>query len=311
MNAVSVGTGPNSDRVTVRNAKAPALTLNTEGGADQVVVLSTGIGSTTTINLGDDEDSLEVRTTGQNSTVTAFGGNGADAFRVAGGTRGGDVEIHGDDPTTEPGDSLTIDSEQLTTGSGTVANVVYDGIELPAAPTVTFTATAGGPYTVSEGESVTLGASSPDATGTLTYAWDLDGDGEFADATDASPTIDWNTLRSVGIDDDGDYPISVRISDTAGNFTVDTGILAVTNTEPTLSVSGSPTVEAGSPLTLDLSATDPGNDKVITWTIHWGDDTTDVYTAGQFATVASHVYSTTRQRTITTSPQPMKTIRIP
>lgn len=58
---------------------------------------------------------------------------------------------------------------------------------IPTAPT----ADAGGPYTASEGSSVTLDASAssdPNQTAeTLTYEWDFDGNGAYDDATGSAP----------------------------------------------------------------------------------------------------------------------------
>jgi hypothetical protein len=50
-------------------------------------------------------------------------------------------------------------------------------------------ANAGGPYSGATGATVALNASASTGVGTLTYAWDLDGDGAFDDATGATPTF--------------------------------------------------------------------------------------------------------------------------
>jgi hypothetical protein len=59
---------------------------------------------------------------------------------------------------------------------------------------------AGGPYTIAEGDSLALTGSATDVD-SLTYAWDLDNDGDFEDATGASPTLTWTQLTSLGFAD--------------------------------------------------------------------------------------------------------------
>ncbi len=69
-------------------------------------------------------------------------------------------------------------------------------------------ADAGGPYTVRPGRTVVLdasGSSDPDGD-QLTYAWDLDGDGEFDDATGPTTTFRGNRPP-------GRYPVAVQVSD--------------------------------------------------------------------------------------------------
>jgi hypothetical protein len=90
-------------------------------------------------------------------------------------------------------------------------------------------ADANGPYTIDEGETVTLDASGsydPDeAAGDsiISYEWDLDNDGQFDDATGASPTIPWATIASLGMtypaDPTTELPnntIRLRVTDTFG-----------------------------------------------------------------------------------------------
>ncbi len=77
-----------------------------------------------------------------------------------------------------------------------------------APPNTAPVADAGGPYNVSPGRSAVLdasGSSDPDGD-TLTYAWDLDGDGQFDDATGATATFRGNRRP-------GTYPVSVQVSD--------------------------------------------------------------------------------------------------
>ncbi len=95
-------------------------------------------------------------------------------------------------------------------------------------------ADAGGPYTIAEGDGVTFSAAgSTDADGdTLSYAWDLDNDGDYDDATGESVSLTWAQLQALGIDDDGTFNIGVEVSD--GDLTdVAAAVLTVTNTGPT------------------------------------------------------------------------------
>ena len=152
------------------------------------------------------------------------------------------------------------------------------------------TADAGGPYDIAEGDPVTLDASlSKDLDGdSLTYAWDIDGDLAYDDETGISPNLTWEQLRDFGIDDDGAHTVSVRVDDGKGGFDTASATINVANTAPTLTVSGPASVDEDDVYTLNLSATDPGDDTIIGWTINWGDGTIDTVSDVPSAT---HVYT--------------------
>lgn len=112
------------------------------------------------------------------------------------------------------------------------------------------TADAGGPYTIDEGDSVSLdasGSSDPDGD-SLNFTWDINGDGVFGDATGEQPTLTWSELHALGIDDDGSFTVTLRVDD--GNDGVDeaTATLTVNNTVPTVVVGGAESVDEGSVL---------------------------------------------------------------
>ncbi len=84
------------------------------------------------------------------------------------------------------------------------------------------TAKAGGTYTVKMGENLWLdGSGSFDADAVVgdhivTYAWDLDGDGQFDDAAGAQPVVDWSTLQALGLGVAGTYTVRLRVTDSFG-----------------------------------------------------------------------------------------------
>ncbi|MDQ3178079.1 MAG: ExeM/NucH family extracellular endonuclease, partial [Actinomycetota bacterium] len=121
------------------------------------------------------------------------------------------------------------------------------GLQLNHAPV----ADAGGPYSVAEGASVTVSATGSDADGdTLSYAWDLDNDGEFDDATGQSVSF-----SAAAIDGPATRTIRVRVSD-AGSSTVDEATVSVTNVAPTATFNAPATTLAGSAFTLSLTDAD-------------------------------------------------------
>ncbi len=86
-----------------------------------------------------------------------------------------------------------------------------------------------------EGEGVTLsaGAWGDFDGGPLTYEWDLDGDGNFGDASGSSPVLSWAALQSFGINDDGNYNLAIRANDGNGGIGNGVMLLQVTNKAPT------------------------------------------------------------------------------
>jgi hypothetical protein len=138
-------------------------------------------------------------------------------------------------------------------------------------------ADAGGPYTVAEGGSVQLSGSS--STGTsLSYAWDLDGDGNYGEtggaATRGNETGATPTFSAAGLDGPATYNVSLRVTDASSQTSTASATISLTNVAPTLGISGANSVAEGSVYTLSLSSTDPGNDAITSWFITWGDGTT-------------------------------------
>jgi PKD domain len=123
-------------------------------------------------------------------------------------------------------------------------------------------ADAGGPYSIDEGGSVSLtAAGSSDQDGdSLTYAWDLDGDGQYDDATGATPTVTPMQADAFGWDDGpASHRIGVRASDGRATAT-DTATVAVVNVAPDGTVGNDGPVGEGSDATVSVTGvTDPSS----------------------------------------------------
>ena len=122
------------------------------------------------------------------------------------------------------------------------------------------TANAGGPYTIAEGGSLSLngsGSSDPDPLDTLTYSWDVNGDGTFGDASGVSPTLTWSQLQVLGINDGPRTVPNVRVRvDDGHGHVVDSPVttLTVTNVAPTATFIAPPSIVYGNGLTVSLAS---------------------------------------------------------
>ncbi|MGH2967204.1 MAG: PQQ-dependent sugar dehydrogenase [Solirubrobacterales bacterium] len=68
------------------------------------------------------------------------------------------------------------------------------------------------------------GSSDPDPGDTLTYAWDLDGDGAYDDSTQQKPSFTYTTA--------GVYQVGLKVTDPDGASTTDTVAISAGNTAP-------------------------------------------------------------------------------
>jgi hypothetical protein len=126
------------------------------------------------------------------------------------------------------------------------------------------TASAGGPYTSQEDNTIALAGSGTDADGDpLTYSWDLNNDGTYGDLTGATPSLTRAVREQFGINDGftgKTYPIRVRVSDGKDTTTSAAVNLTVNNTVPDATVSNGGAVTEGSTGTVSFGAvTDPSS----------------------------------------------------
>jgi VCBS repeat-containing protein len=123
-------------------------------------------------------------------------------------------------------------------------------------------ADAGGPYTITVGESLMLdasGSSDPD-NDPLTFAWDLTGNGVFDDATGESPTLTWTALVDLGISGPNTFVIDVMADDGTATDIAETTV-TVLHATPTVTVEWAGGTYNGSAFEADGSVT--GFDGVV------------------------------------------------
>ena len=125
-------------------------------------------------------------------------------------------------------------------------------------------ARAGGPYAGTEGAQIALDASGSapggDGTALAGYAWDLDGDGAYDDATGAKP--------KASFPDEGTYAVAVQVTDLKGRFATDAAEVTVANAAPAITGAR---VNDGDPASFTATITDAGVQDVQTATVDWGD----------------------------------------
>lgn len=141
--------------------------------------------------------------------------------------------IPSDDPATTEKDGGRKDDEVIFKINGTPATtdpagpILFEAggsepvnLIIGEAPPPTLTAEAGGPYSGTTGVNIALSGSAEGGTLPYTYAWDLDDDGEYDDATGRTPSHSWGTAKT--------YTIGLQVTDNASATDTDTATVKVT-----------------------------------------------------------------------------------
>ncbi|MEW6536693.1 MAG: PKD domain-containing protein [Candidatus Auribacterota bacterium] len=118
---------------------------------------------------------------------------------------------------------------------------------------------------LTEGETIQLsvqGITDSDSN-TLTYAWDLDGNGVFDDAVIPAPTITWS--------DDTTLTIGVKVTDDNGNSSVLLQQIVVRNCKPITDMIGNLSASRDELLSIPFQFSDPGVFDTHSVLINWGD----------------------------------------
>jgi CSLREA domain-containing protein len=160
---------------------------------------------------------------------------------------------------TSPSSDTSEFSKAITWSTSTVA--------ANQAPTVS----VGGPYTINEGDSLTLdGSHTSDPDGDpLTYSWDINGDGVFTDATGATPTLTWAQLNALGIvNGPSSFTVQLRVDDGQGHVVTSAATtLSVLNVTPVADAGPDQYVNVEDTVSLTGTFTDPGT--FDTHTLSW------------------------------------------
>ena len=164
----------------------------------------------------------------------------------------------------------------------------------PAEPEPLPSPDAGGPYQLTEGGSIELDATSSSGEGELTYGWDLDGDGQFDDATGATPQASWP--------DDGEFAVALLVVDENGSVATDLATVSMRNAAPELT-DVTATMVPGALAELHARVSDAGAADVLSADVDWGDGTTDEATLARdgdgYAVYGTHEYATTGEFDVT------------
>src|SRR5262249_4879170 len=141
--------------------------------------------------------------------------------------------------------TLVVTSDAGASGTGW-ARVIVNNV----APTVN----AGADQTANEGSPVTLNgtASDPGVTDQLTYPRTAASWNGQSVSDGIAPTLPFTPV------DNGTYTVTLSVTDKDGATGSDTAVVTVNNVAPTANAGGNRTVNEGSAVTLNGSATDPG-----------------------------------------------------
>jgi len=158
-------------------------------------------------------------------------------------------------------DAWGFDSSEATNASLRPTLVIT--FFMPSALNLAPTIDVGGPYEITEGDSVQLDASaSSDPDGdNLTYSWDLDNDGQYDDATGAVVDLTWSQLQNLGVNDGpAPYQFQLRVNDGQGHIEYAAIPLSVLNTAPTADLTNNGPALEGSTVTVSfVNASDPSH----------------------------------------------------
>jgi hypothetical protein len=210
-------------------------------------------------------------------TITSYVVHWGDGFTDTYGSNGAKTHTYADGPATP---TIHVD---LVDGNGLHADAAQKPVTVnDVPPTIALSGAAsaneGSPYTL------TLGAITDPGQDTVTSYVVHWGDG----GADTFSTAGAHTHTYV--DESANLTITVDLVDEDGTHTgAGSQNLTVNDVPPTIALSGAASVNEGSPYTVTLGTiTDPGQDTVTSYIVHWGDGSSDTFTN---AGAKTHTYT--------------------
>ena len=182
--------------------------------------------------------------------------------------------------------------KRILQGTLILAMVLALQLRVSTAEAGTPVANAGGPYSGDEGEIITFTGGAVDAEdpeSSMTFEWDFDFNGTFsANKTGVNLVSPTHTYS-----DDGTFSVALRVTDTNSNVSpIVSATVTIGNVPPSAGSGGPYSVDEGSALSFNGSATDPGNDTLTyEWDFDYDGQTFTVDASGEDLTSPSNTYN--------------------
>ena len=183
--------------------------------------------------------------------------------------------------TRAPPADVTI-SGTATNDNGTVATNSLDVSVTPVPPTLVIS----GASSVPDDTPYVLNLAASDPNQVTISSWTIN----WGDGTVQTVSGNPSSVTHTYTGGPNNYTISASATDANGTYDSNTLPLTVTPAPLGPTISGNPTVNEGDVYTLNLSATDPDQDPISSWTINWGDGSPPQTVTGNPSSV-THVFA--------------------
>ena len=270
-------TGAGTKDITVNNV-APDLVLSGASAINTGQLYTLTLGDV--IDPGDDTVATYIIDWGDGTTDTVAAGDlpgNRELTHTYGVAANVTIAV---DLVDEDGTFLDVDTLPVTVGTPA------DGVSV----------SAGGDASIDEGETFTRTITFSDGNDAGGDGWDysIDWDDGTAPETGSTTSMSFDISRVIA-DGDATQTVSVTVTDDAGDSDTKTFDLTVDNVAPSVDLAGDEQVDEGSSYSLTIGAvTDPGTETIASYTVNWGDGSSETISAADLASqggVVTHTYA--------------------